>query len=353
MYTIKEAAARTGVTVELLRAWERRYGVVAPTRTSGGYRLYDDAALARLRTMRSLVGDGWTPSAAAAAIRDGRAPAVEPLPDQRSTAPTAPAGGEVGDGESGRSGADSSGNAGPRTAPFDDGAAAPREAFLAAAARLDEAGIEEALDAMLATGSFEAVADHHLQPTLAALGDGWEAGRIGIAGEHAASGAVLRRLAAAFQAAGTPSSGDGPVLVGLPPGARHELGALMFAIAARRAGLAVLYLGPDLPLADWVSTAERTKARAAVIGAPMAVDVTAASEVGQALRQADPTLPIAFGGAAGADAAAKLQGSARAARARGEPSPGAGAIVVLDADLRRAVAAVAEVTRPSGRRPRR
>ena len=64
MYTIKEAAARTGLSVPVLRAWERRYGVVSPTRTPGGYRLYDEAALARLRSMRRLIDDGWSASAA-------------------------------------------------------------------------------------------------------------------------------------------------------------------------------------------------------------------------------------------------------------------------------------------------
>src|SRR6185436_8918922 len=73
MYTIKEAAARTGLTVPVLRAWERRYGVVSPTRTPGGYRVYDEAALGRLRTMRRLVDDGWTASAAAAAVVAGTA----------------------------------------------------------------------------------------------------------------------------------------------------------------------------------------------------------------------------------------------------------------------------------------
>ena len=58
------------------------------------------------------------------------------------------------------------------------------------------------------------------------------------------------------------------VLVGLPPGARHELGALAFAVAARRAGLPTLYLGPDLPVADWVAPARRIGPMAAVIGAP-------------------------------------------------------------------------------------
>ena len=74
MYTIKEAAARTGLTVPVLRAWERRYGVVAPMRTAGGYRVYDEAALRRLRSMRRLVDDGWSPSAAAAAIIAGTDP---------------------------------------------------------------------------------------------------------------------------------------------------------------------------------------------------------------------------------------------------------------------------------------
>src|SRR3712207_450395 len=55
MYTIRQAAARTGVPVSLLRAWERRYAIGRPTRTPAGYRLYDDEAIERLRTMRRLV----------------------------------------------------------------------------------------------------------------------------------------------------------------------------------------------------------------------------------------------------------------------------------------------------------
>src|SRR4029079_60120 len=66
MYTIKQAATRTGLSIPTIRAWERRYGVVAPTRTAAGYRLYDDAAIERLAAMRSLVEtDGWRPSQAA------------------------------------------------------------------------------------------------------------------------------------------------------------------------------------------------------------------------------------------------------------------------------------------------
>jgi len=55
----------------VLRAWERRYGIVSPDRTASGYRQFDDAAVDRIRTMRRLVDDGWSPSAAAAAIVEG------------------------------------------------------------------------------------------------------------------------------------------------------------------------------------------------------------------------------------------------------------------------------------------
>src|SRR6478672_9251223 len=77
MYTIKQAAARIGLTVPVLRAWERRYGIVTPARTASGYRLYDEAAIARVRAMRRLVDAGMSPSAAADAIASGVAPVHE------------------------------------------------------------------------------------------------------------------------------------------------------------------------------------------------------------------------------------------------------------------------------------
>lgn len=278
MYTIKEAAARTGVPIALLRAWERRYAVVAPARTAGGYRLYDDEALERLRMMRRLVDEGWAPSVAASAILRGDAPqpAADALP--------------------------SAAEAETRAA----GRADLVDRFVDAAVALDPAGVELALDRIFSAGTFETVVDGILLPALQAIGEAWAAGRLTIAGEHAASHAVLRRLAAAFQAAGRPGDATGAVIVGLPAGARHELAALAFSVAARRAGLPVLYLGPDLPPADWVSTVRQTHARAAVIGSPTRADVAAAAAVGRAIRSAAPQIVIAYGGRHADEAAAAL-----------------------------------------------
>jgi DNA-binding transcriptional MerR regulator len=277
VYTIKEAAARTGVSVALLRAWETRYGIVEPRRTASGYRLYDDDAIERLRSMRALVDAGWSPSVAATAIVSGERPLAAAASGRADSLPDVAAASASND---------------------------LRNRFVDAATALEPAAVEAVLDAMFSTGSFEGVVDDLLLPALIEMGEAWEEGRLTVAAEHAASHAVLRRLAAAFQAAGRPSTGPGAVLVGLPPGSRHELGALAFAVAARRVGLPILYLGPDLPVADWVATADRTRAAAAVIATPTAADARPAATVGQALA-ADPDLALAFGGRA-AEAAAGL-----------------------------------------------
>ena len=315
MYTIRQAAARSGVSVPLLRAWERRYGIVEPARTASGYRLYDDAALDRLRTMRRLVSAGWTPSTAASAILAGD-PATLPADDELPPAP---------DGAS-------AGGAGAVTGPPDDDRLV--EGFVDAAVALDAATLESLLDRMFAAGSFEAVAEDLLLPALTAVGDAWASGRLSVAGEHAASHAVLRRLAAAYQAAGRASERDGAILVGMPPGVRHELGALAFSTAARRAGLPVLYLGPDLPVADWVGAALRAGATAVVVGVVTDVDVRPAVDVAAALRLAAPELLVAFGGRA-ADQAATALGTAsrRGADALVLPEPVSDAVRRLSESL--------------------
>jgi MerR family transcriptional regulator, light-induced transcriptional regulator len=270
MYNIKQAAARAGVSVPVLRAWERRYGIVSPPRSPSGYRRFDEAAVARIRTMRGLVDVGWSPSAAAAAIVSGEVPVATDI---------AADGLEFGD----------------RTTEANT-AVAPELArrFVAAASDLDSAGIEAILDDAFARGSFERVAGDVLFPALRELGDAWAAGEVSVAGEHVASGAVQRRLALALDAAGHATRSRPMVIVGLPPGGRHELGALAFAVAARRAGFAITYLGADLPVDDWVAAA--ANADAAVIGVVTARDRKGALEVARAIRAARPDAVIAFGG---------------------------------------------------------
>ena len=267
MYTIGQAAARSGVGESLLRAWERRYGVVNPSRTASGYRLYDDAAIARLRAMRALVQAGWAASQAAEAVLTGSAGVVAAEPAVRT--------------------------------PDDEGEAEP---LVVAAMAYDTAGIETAIDEILGRGSYESVVDDVLLPAVAALGTAWAAGRIDVAAGHLASAAVQRRLAALFDLGGRPGGGH-PVVVGLPPGSRHEIGTLAFAVALRRHGVDVLYLGPDTPVASWAHVTVDCRAEAAVIGVPRRADAGPALEVIAALHAARPELVIAVGGPASGRAA--------------------------------------------------
>ena len=123
-----------------------------------------------------------------------------------------------------------------------------------------------------------------------------------------------------------------PIVVGMPPGARHELGSLIFATAARRAGMPVIYLGADLPVQDWLAAVDQTRARAVVIGAVMSSDKAAATSVATALRAHDPQLVIAFGGGAAPD-----------------PGPASeGLTIHLPDDVRAAVAALRSAIGPGG-----
>ena len=267
MFTIKQAARLTGIREATLRTWERRYAVVAPRRTPSGYRLYSDETIAVLTTMRRLVDAGWSPAEAARAIREGDVPV--------SRASAAPGPAQAGD-------------------PAD--AAAYMELFLTSAARMDTAGIEESLDGGFSIGSFEHVVDTWLCPSLVALGEGWARGEIDVAGEHSTAHAVMRRLSAAFEAAGSRPRGP-TVVVGLPAGSLHQLGALAFATAIRRLGLDVLYLGPSVPLASWEAAVASRSASAAILGVVTAADRSSASAAAQRLLESNPGLLVACGGA--------------------------------------------------------
>ena len=275
MFTVKQASRITGVPEATLRTWERRYAVVTPTRTPAGYRLYDPASVAALTAMRKLVNAGWGPAQAARAVREGTVPIASP-----------------------------NASGGPDETMADARATASTylERFLISAARMDLAGVQESLDRGFATGSFEHVVDTWLCPALVALGEGWARGEIDVAGEHLAAHAALRRLSAAYEAAGSRSRGPA-VVVGLPPGSQHELGALAFATAIRRRGLDVLYLGANVPVMSWEAAVVTHSARAVVLAVVTAADRPSAIETAETLLANHPGLLVGSGGAFGADLA--------------------------------------------------
>jgi DNA-binding transcriptional MerR regulator/methylmalonyl-CoA mutase cobalamin-binding subunit len=274
MYTIKEASRLSGVSEASLRAWERRYGVVVPQRNASGYRVYGPEDLAAVSTMRRLIETGWSPAEAAIAVRTGDVPTTAELAVDEAAAQTP-------------------------SAPEEPDAASFSRLFLSAATRLDTAGIEESLDAGFALGSFEYVVDSWLFPTLQMLGSGWASGEVDIAAEHAATHAVHRRLSSAFEAAGSRSRGP-VVVVGLPSGSQHDLGALAFATAIRRRGADVLYLGANVPVDSWETAVRSRAASAAILAVVTPTDRPTALAVAERLLNRDVPPIVCSGGASGA-----------------------------------------------------
>ena len=261
MHTVRWVSQQLGLPPGTLRAWEQRYGIVHPTRSDGGYRLYDDNDLDDLRAMAKLVAAGMQPAQAAEQIRSGR---ISPSRQATTT--------------------------------IDGLAGLPDPGALIAASRgYDARTLEDALDVAFAAAGFEYVIDVWLTAALAAVGQSWVAGHLDVAQEHFISSGVMRRLAASFDAAGH-ARGGRHVIIGLAPGAIHEIATLAFATMLRRAGLRVTYLGPDLPVPSWVQAVHTTHPDAVVIGAPRIADTPAASEVVRALGETAPHTAIYVGG---------------------------------------------------------
>ena len=251
-YTVKQVAALTGVLETTLRVWERRYRVVSPTRSAGGYRLYSDADVDRLRSMAALVAGGVPASVAARSL--------DPTPPPEPATPGESVGLDL----------------------------------VAAAASLDPARLEGVLAEALDRSPLEALADTWLLPELTRLGEAWASRDVTVAHEHFASAGVARALGRAFSEA-SPTGGPG-VLVGLPEGSHHEMGLLAFATCLRRLGVNVVYLGTDVPLPDWEAAAAELRPRAAVVGVPQSTRPAKAQAVVDRLRALTPPIAVWVGG---------------------------------------------------------
>lgn len=266
MYTVKQVASLTGVAEATLRVWERRYDVVRPSRTPAGYRLYDDAQVAALREMAALVEAGVPASRAAEAVR--------------GLAGTRVAAGASVNGSGARE---------PSSElPGED-------ALVSAAESLEPANLADVMGRAFSGGPFEEVADRWILPQLTRIGEAWESGRLSVAQEHFASAGLMRAISAVFDAA--PTAPTGPtVLVGLPPGDRHQIALFTFATCLKRRGVNVVYLGADIPVDEWVRAADGRGARGAVIGVTGERFVERAQTVVDQLAAVTPPLSVWVGG---------------------------------------------------------
>jgi len=264
---IGELARRTGVATELLRAWERRYGLLAPERTEGGYRLYSDDDVRRVRRMRELLGTGLS---AAEAAR------------QAAAEPRAPAG----------------------AVPPDGAASAELRRALE---QLDDAGGHAAFDRLLADYSTRAVLADVVLPLLHELGAGWERGEVSVAQEHFASNLLRGRLLGL--ARGWDRGAGRRAVLACPPGERHDLGLVIFGLSLRELGWRITFLGADTPPDTLVETVRRLEPEALVLAVTDAARLDGVAETAARINSAHTAVWIGGAGAAEVDGARVLSGS--------------------------------------------
>jgi DNA-binding transcriptional MerR regulator len=258
---IGELSKRSGVSPHVLRAWERRYGLLRPVRSSGGLRLYSTDDLDRVRRMREHLGEGVA-AAEAAALVTGAAPG------------------------------------GAAAGPAFEAEAARRD-LATALDSFDEARANDVIDALLAVATIDVFLRDVLLPYLHELGDRWERGEASIAQEHFASNVLRGRLLGLGRDWGR---GIGPrALLACLPREEHELGLIAFGLALRSRGWRIAYLGADTPLETLENAAGALEPEVIAVSA-VATDRVATLDEGLRRLARRHTVVVGGGGATGAAA---------------------------------------------------
>jgi len=201
---------RVGVSPELLRAWERRYGLLQPNRSAGGFRLYSGADEARIQSMQRYLGAGLSAAEAARlAIAGADRSAAEP---------------------------------GAGKARFTESATELEDAL----ARFDEPAAHAALDRLFSAFRLQTVLREVVLPYLAELGRRWGRGEASVAQEHFASNLLRGRLLGL--ARGWADARGPRAVLACAPGELHDLPLISFGLALAARGWSITYLGPDTPI---------------------------------------------------------------------------------------------------------
>lgn len=226
-YPIRTVAAITGVNPVTLRAWERRYGLFKPQRTPKGHRLYNQTDIELINRVVRLLDRGVSISQVNSHLQ-----------------------------------------ARPTTVDEDQPAESPWQEYHARAIDAIVCFDEEKLDSLyseaLALYPVDVVTDRLMAPVLASLGKRWEEAEGSVAEEHFFSAFMRNKLGARFHHRYKPAQGS-KLLVSCMPGEHHEIGAMLFALAAHDHGYRIVYLGPDMPFTELDLTASRARCDAIVI----------------------------------------------------------------------------------------
>ena len=258
-YRIKSVAELTGISPATLRAWERRYGTVAPQRTESGYREYSKEEVTRLIQIKVLVDRGFKVGEAIAMVE-------EEMPLMNADQPSATIAGI-------------------------------RDDLLDALLALDRtrAGqVGERLDVLSLDQQIEEV----LMPVLREVGARWARAEATIVQEHFASAFAREKLAGMLHSLGSGCATGPEVICAGAPGETHELGLLAIAVHLAARGWQVTYIGPDVPATELRPLLKERRPAMLCTSLIYPVEEGACLEYARTLRQmAPPETRVVVGGA--------------------------------------------------------
>ena len=240
-HPIQVVARRTGLTADVIRAWERRHSAVSPERSLTSRRLYSDTDVERLVLLRRAtllgrrIGDvAHLPSPELRFLVEADESAAARVPQVARHVADHPL------------------------------AQSHVATCLDALRSLDAARLESALGSAGLALSTLVLIEKVLAPMMRRIGDLWRDGSLSVGHEHLATVLVRSLLSSLRAAHSTPGAGP-EIVVATPVGQHHELGALMAAVTAASTGWRVVYLGPDLPAEAMATAATVRKARAVAV----------------------------------------------------------------------------------------
>jgi MerR family transcriptional regulator, light-induced transcriptional regulator len=263
VFNTKAVARETSVPADTFRAWERRYGVPRPKRTAGGHRLYSERDIAIIRWLRDRTDEGVNISHAVMLLTN----TLEAISDETV------------------------GNDGSRAI------GQLVDELVHSLTEFDSHQAERLISEAFALYPFEQVLIEIAQPSLVEIGERWHRGEINVATEHFATQFIRRKLASLlnlFEGSGRRAT----IVVGCAPSELHDIGALLSSLFLVRRGWHVIYLGPQVPLADLVETVRAVKPSLVCLSASTTETALELVDVARALKEAFPQLLFGFGGRA-------------------------------------------------------
>lgn len=275
-YQIKMVSDMLGIPKNTLIAWERRYAIVEPTRTDGGYRVYSDRDLSVLRRVQSLLDQGYKIGEACDIVLAAPASDAQPI----------------------------------REVPNSDRAALTdvKEQLKARLLVFDREGADTIGNRLLLV-PFEQVIDDVYFPLLREVGQGWELGNVTVVQEHFCTAYCREKLLVMLNSVQAAAPTAPEVTCATPPGEHHELGLLALALRLSLRGFRVLYLGANLPTSELIQHVNARKPAALCLSM---IHLRSRGEVLSYARELragiDPSVRIAIGGRATEDSTMTIHG---------------------------------------------